>query len=321
MNMDDNLLCKYFNNQATAEEIEQIEQWLAGDPSRLEEFEAAHMMFNLMALEKVRSVVAAEEDTRRPGFFRRTAGAVLRTGIAAALAVAFGLAGLHFGRKEMLDDITAMVQSVTVPAGDRASLMLPDGTNVFLNGGSRIEYPPVFAGKERRVKLSGEGLFNVVHDASHPFIVETFASEIEVLGTTFNVFTDEEHSRFSTTLAEGKVRVTLMESGDQLTLRPDEMAIFENGQFLKRPADAGNALCWTEGYINVSNVSFGELMSRFERAFDVDILISRPTMPRIGYVSGKIRVSEGVEFALRLLQGASDFQYEIDPATHTIIIK
>lgn len=324
--MDDTLLFKYFNDLATPEEVSRIEEWLKSDETHREEFDAAHMLFNMTVMQQVRETVnqgrtADAVRKPRPAPARRPLRTGLRIGMAAALAVCVAAAGILFGRREMLRQVTAMTQSVEVPAGRSLSIVLPDGTDICLNGGTRIEYPPVFAGRERRVKLSGEGLFSVVHDASRPFIVETFASEIEVLGTTFNVFTDEEHSRFSTTLAEGKVKVTLLEGGDQIILRPDEMAVLENGHLTKRPMKADDAICWTDGYINVSNVAFEELMSRFERTFDVDILISRPTMPVIGYVSGKIRISEGVEFALRILQRASDFEYETDWTTRTVIIR
>lgn len=324
--MDDILLCKYFNNQATADEIGQIEHWLESDEAHREEFDAMHMVFNMMLMREIRATAtdrerAGAERLARPGTGRRTLRKALRFGAAAVLAACIGTAGLHLGRIHTLEDIGRMTQSMEVPAGKQVSVTLPDGTGVCLNGGSRIEYPPVFTAGERRVKISGEGLFSVAHDAARPFIVETFASEVEALGTVFNVYADGEHSRFSTTLAEGKVRIRLLEGGDPVILRPDEMAVLENGRLVKRAVRAEDAFCWTDGYINVSNVSFEELMSRFEQAFGVDIFIARPTMPGIGYVSGKIRVSEGVEFALRLLQKASDFEFEIDRATNTVVIK
>lgn len=330
--MDDILLCKYFNNQASAEEVEEIERWLKSDPSHREEFDAAHMMFNAMIMREISRTVgsadlrsaapaAPAEQMPRPRRWRRYANVALRVCAVLVLMAGVGAAGLHFGRRKAMTEVGRMVQSIEVPAGERVSVTLPDGTNVFLNGGSRIEYPPVFAERERRVKMSGEALFTVTHDASHPFIVETFASEIEVLGTTFNVFTDEIHSRFSTTLAEGKVRVSLLDGSEQLTLRPDEMALFDNGRLIRRSVDADDALCWTNGYISIGGVSFEELMSRFERAFDVNIVISRPTMPSIGYVSGKIRIAEGVEFAMEILRRASDFEFEFDRSAKRVIIK
>lgn len=324
--MDDVLLCKYFNNQATVDEQEQIEQWLKSDERHRSEFEAAHLMFNAMILRQISETAAGEADSARKtpvwGLVRRSLRIAACTAAVAAVVVCACLAGVRFGRDAMLGEIHACTQSIEVPAGERVSVTLPDGTSVYLNGGSRIEYPPVFAGDKRRVKVSGEALFRVVHDEAHPFVVETFVSEIEVLGTTFNVYTDEERSRFSTVLAEGKVSVRLLgDSHETAVLNPDEMVRFEGGRLVKLPVNADDALCWTRGYINVTNVAFDELMHRFERTYDVNILIARPTMPQIGYVSGKIHTAEGIDFALRILQRASDFKFEIDTATNTVIIK
>lgn len=94
-----------------------------------------------------------------------------------------------------------------------------------------------------------------------------------------------------------------------------------NGHLVpSRVADL-DALCWTEGYINIRNVAFEELMERFENAYDVHIVIDRAQLPSIGYASGKIRISEGVDFALHLLQQACDFSYTKDEATNTITIR
>ncbi|EKC56861.1 protein containing FecR protein domain protein, partial [human gut metagenome] len=62
-------------------------------------------------------------------------------------------------------------------------MTLADGTLVHLNAGTTLEYPVVFSRKDRRVKLTGEALFEVAHNAKHPFIVETFATDLQVLGT------------------------------------------------------------------------------------------------------------------------------------------
>lgn len=149
-------------------------------------------------------------------------------GIAAGLTLFAG--GLYWMRAHTYDEISAQFTSFETPAGQRVSMNLSDGTHVWLNAGSRIEYPVVFDRKARRVKVSGEAMFEVTHDANRPFIVETFVSEIEVLGTKFNVVADESRSLFSTTLLEGKVKVT---SGDQnVILHPDEVVNLINGHLL-----------------------------------------------------------------------------------------
>lgn len=80
-------------------------------------------------------------------------------------------------------------------------------------------------------------------------------------------------------------------------------------------------ISWTEGYINLVDNDFEALMHRFENAYGVKIVIDRKTMPKVGYQSGKIRVSEGVNFALRLLQKECRFTYTEDYETNTITIR
>lgn len=104
---------------------------------------------------------------------------------------------------------------VAAPEGQRINLTLQDGTNVWLNSGAEIEYPSLFAGNSRQVRLSGEALFDVSRDTRRPFVVETFACKVEVLGTRFNVNADERHDVFSTALMRGSVRVSSLADPQQ----------------------------------------------------------------------------------------------------------
>ncbi len=202
------------------------------------------------------------------------------------------------------------------------SVTLSDGTQVQLNGNSRIEYPVIFSRKQRNVKLSGEAFFEVKHDERHPFIVETFASKVEVLGTRFNVYADEASEYFSAALVDGKVKVTTNdETAEQVVLAPDEMVKFVNNHLVVTKVDAENLISWTEGYVNLADTDFESLMRRFENVYGVKIVIERETMPEIGYKSGKIRVSEGVNFALKLLQHECKFTYTENYETNTITIR
>ena len=79
--------------------------------------------------------------------------------------------------RNRLDEWSQRTTSIEVPPGQYLSMRLEDGTNVWLSAGTRFEYPLVFAGRERRVKISGEAMFDVEHDADHPFVVETFACD------------------------------------------------------------------------------------------------------------------------------------------------
>ena len=321
--MTDELLFKYFSNEASAEEVAQIEQWLEEDPARQSEFDSAHYLFNAMILHSDElskmTTPGALEKTSRKSKVRRL---VYRYAAAAAAVVIAGLSGVFVEREINYNKMTAQTNVLEVPASQRMSVTLSDGTQVQLNGNTRIEYPVIFSRKQRNVKLSGEAFFEVKHDERHPFIVETFASKVEVLGTRFNVYADEASEYFSTALVDGKVRVTTNdETAEQVVLAPDEMVRFVNNHLVVTKVDAENLISWTEGYINLADTDFESLMHRFENVYGVKIVIERETMPEIGYKSGKIRVSEGVNFALKLLQHECKFTYTENYETNTITIR
>lgn len=195
--MTDELLFRYFSNEASTEEVAQIEQWLEEDPARQSEFDSAHYLFNAMILHSDElskmTTPGALEKTSRKSKVRRL---VYRYAAAAAAVVIAGLSGVFVEREINYNKMTAQTNVLEVPAGQRMSVTLSDGTQVQLNGNSRIEYPVIFSRKQRNVKLSGEAFFEVKHDERHPFIVETFASKVEVLGTRFNVYADEASEYF-----------------------------------------------------------------------------------------------------------------------------
>ncbi len=321
--MTDELLFRYFSNEASAEEVAQIEQWLEEDPARQSEFDSAHYLFNAMILHSDElskmTTPGALEKTSRKSKVRRL---VYRYAAAAAAVVIAGLSGVFVEREINYNKMTAQTNVLEVPAGQRMSVTLSDGTQVQLNGNSRIEYPVIFSRKQRNVKLSGEAFFEVKHDERHPFIVETFASKVEVLGTRFNVYADEASEYFSAALVDGKVKVTTNdETAEQVVLAPDEMVKFVNNHLVVTKVDAENLISWTEGYVNLADTDFASLMHRFENVYGVKIVIEKETMPEIGYKSGKIRVSEGVNFALKLLQHECKFTYAENYETNTITIR
>lgn len=321
--MTDELLFKYFNNEASPEEVAQIEQWLGEDPERQKEFDSAHFLFNATVLrsdEMARlTVPGALEKSSRQSKVRRL---IFRYAAAIAAVVVAGVSGVLVEKELSYREMVAQINVLEVPAGQRMSITLNDGTQVQLNGNSRIEYPVVFARDQRRVKISGEAFLEVTHDENHPFVVETFASEVEVLGTRFNVYTDESLGHFATTLVNGKVRVTTNdETAEQVVLSPNEMVRLMDNHLVVTKVDAEDMISWIEGYINLADNDFEALMHIFENAYGVKIVIDRKTMPKVGYQSGKIRVSEGVNFALRLLQKECGFTYTEDYETNTITIR
>ena len=102
--------------------------------------------------------------------------------------------------------------------------------------------------------------------------------------------------------------------------KPNDIANLSNGHLFIEPITDPEILCWTEGLINISGLPFDELMEKFERAFDVKIDISLEKLPNIRNVSGKIRVNDGIDKALHILQYTADFSYKKNSETNVVTI-
>lgn len=137
--------------------------------------------------------------------------------------------------------------SVSTPLGVKSDVVLPDGSRVRLNCGTRIVYPALF-GDERRVEVDGEAYFEVEHDARRPFVVVTGQVVSTVLGTTFNVHAYSEDENYQITLATGSLLVDGGPESRSVRLRPGEQGFFErtSGLLSLRRVNVEQVLSWQE---------------------------------------------------------------------------
>lgn len=320
--MESTDILKYLEGRSSEAEKRKLVEWLDASPDHVKEFEEIRFIFEMTKVyEPEFKEVLAESDNKSPeiphiGRFPRLVRRL--AGVAAAVALVFGAGYLVHLRT--VDKFSSQFTSLDVPAGQRLDITLADGSRVWLNSGAHFEYPAVFGRHERMVKLTGEAMFEVEHDEDHPFIVRTFASDVEVLGTRFNVAADEDLQHFSTILLEGALRLTERTTRVGAMLSSGDEAHWLNGRFSVSKVRDFDAVCWTEGLISVRGQSFEELMRKFETAYNVRIEIARQTMPTIGFTSGKIRISDGIDHALRVLQHTSDFTFTHDLKNNVVTI-
>ena len=286
------MLFRFFAEQTTLEETDMISAWLNEDPEKNQK--VLDKAYNLYVLGIMCAPNPEAGINNSRSFLRFGWPKVLRyAGVAAAILL-LGIAVDHVLLSQRMNRWLQQQTTVEVPAGQHIRLTLGDGSIVELNAQSRIVYPAIFPKGERRVQLSGEAIFNVAHNSECPFIVETFACDVEVLGTHFDVIANQAENRFSTALFSGFQIQELEDKDDYL---------------------------WMDGIISVYGMPFEQLMSKLERSYNVKIEIRRETMPVVKYKSLKIRVSDGIDHALHMLQLASDFTFEHDAVTDVIIIK
>lgn len=311
-NITSEILARFFEGRTTSEENNAIADWIESDPANQETFNR-ELQFHLMLMHMPASV---QTPLQKPHRTRLALYAGLAASFVAGIILCWFLAVAPLS-----DEASRMVAFHTDP-GQRASLTLPDGTSVELNSGSTLEYPAVFARGERRVRVEGEAMFDVAKVADKPFYVETFAYDVKVLGTRFNVEADEDRGVFSTALMEGSVAILDKHDNRITELEPDQVVTLTDGRLIKRHEEnIGSRYRWTDGIINCAGLSFEELMRRFERAFGVTIVIECEAVPDISYKRMKVNVCDGISHAFAILQRTSDFTVEYDDATNTYHIR
>lgn len=311
-NITSEILARFFEGRTTSEENNAIADWIESDPANQETFNR-ELQFHLMLMHMPASV---QTPLQKPHRTRLALYAGLAASFVAGIILCWFLAVAPLS-----DEASRMVAFHTDP-GQRASLTLPDGTSVELNSGSTLEYPAVFARGERRVRVEGEAMFDVAKVADKPFYVETFAYDVKVLGTRFNVEADEDRGVFSTALMEGSVAILDKHDNRITELEPDQVVTLTDGRLIKRhEKNIGSRYRWTDGIINCAGLSFEELMRRFERAFGVTIVIECEAVPDISYKRMKVNVCDGISHAFAILQRTSDFTVEYEDTTNTYHIR
>lgn len=308
--MDKDTLYKYFSHQATDEERRQVRAWVESSPENMQKYMSERAFYDSVTL-------LAEPEA--PAVRRFSLKRVMTvTSKIAAVAVVTLL--LSYVVRTYLFPPQIPMQELYVPVGKQVNLTLADGTNVWLNSGTRLKYPTIFLGKERRVEIDGEGYFKVQKDADCPFRVQTDGGVVEVLGTTFNVEAYSSEHNFRTSLLEGSVKITDNRNGEYL-LSPDQMAEMQADGSMKISAISDyDAFCWTEGIISLKNDSFESIMKKFEKYYGVTIKIECDNFAGVSY-SGKFYHSDGLQYALKVLQRDIDFTYVSEQENHIIYIK
>ena len=255
-------------------------------------------------------------DGMREAVWADVRGRIRRRGIrmrivryaAAAAVVAGAVCGSGFmgGRRaESRRVAAAQPGSVSTPLGVKSAVVLPDGSRVRLNGGTRIVYPALF-GDERRVEVDGEAYFEVEHDARRPFVVVTGQVASTVLGTTFNVHAYSEDENFQITLATGSLLVDGGPESRSVRLRPGEQGFFEktSGLLSLRRVNVEHVLSWQEDRLYFRAEPLASIARSLERQFNVSIAIPDERLRRICF-TGEFVEGENIHEIMRIISADS----------------
>jgi len=350
------LISRKLSGEATATELEELQHWLQSNPGDQYFTEILltywhHRPDQHVSLDHApdqhfahileMAADSQEEPAPRPGLLRR----IGKFAVAATVLAAIAGAAWIFIPKKANRVLAADTKRNEVMAGKgiRSKMVLPDGSQVWLNSDSKLEYAENFIGTTREVNLEGEAYFDVVKDAKRPFIVHTSAIDIKVLGTSFNVKSYPQEKTIETTLIRGMIEVINKNKpqAPKIILRPKEKLVFNklaeeinelparNQKEIERdtshhktmaiaitalpPNVADSSLTetsWVYNRLIFEGDSFREVAVKMERWFNIKINFKNEKIANYR-LSGSFD-RETIDEALRALKYIAPFNYKIN---------
>lgn len=237
--------------------------------------------------------------------------------VAAVLVVALLISNIFFLQKTGPDQLANQIQTIITPPGAKTSISLPDGSIVWLNSGSTLSYPTKF-GDSRPVKLIGEAYFEIVKN-DKPFVVSTSYGDVKVLGTSFNVMAYEDDNAFETTLDEGVVAFKIMDTENEVTLKPGEqIAKTTNGYTIKR-VETKYFTSWKEGKLLFNREPFPSFIKKLERWYNVKIEYNDRELDELWY-TGTIEM-ESISEVMEMISKAAPVTYSFNNKIRAFTIR
>ena len=319
------LILKELKGEASPEDSQIISQWIAEGSENLKVYNQIWSSYALASPDYIHLTADKEAAWSRIGqkinfAFKRSSIIVQFTKIAAA-AVLFFLVGIGFQyyRSEKIPtEFSNQYTTFIVPEGQKSMVVLPDGSNVWLNSGSRLKYKSDFNALIREVEIEGEAFFEVKKDKSKMFRVNTGAINVEVYGTAFNIKNYKEEKKLEVTVESGTVGVVM--AGTQLAkLTKGNQGIIHEGnnevQLFNANVDIVTA--WKNNELIFDGTPFEEGIRYLERWYGVNIKIEEKIRKRHNYTF-KVK-TESLRELLKLLQVITPLTYKIDGKNVTII--
>jgi transmembrane sensor len=228
-----------------------------------------------------------------------------------------GLLAYNAGNDKATDK--PMYNTLRTDRGEHfSSLVLSDGSKIWLNAASSISFPTKFTGKQRNVEVTGEAYFEIAKNAAMPFIVSVKGMKVEVLGTHFNINAYDDEAAVKTTLLEGAVKVTA--NGKSGLLKPGQQAqLLASGEVkVRNDADVDEVVAWKNGAFRFQNEDMASIMRQVSRWYNVDVVFKDQISER--YVVTHLTRSVPVSKLLQIFETAGGVHFEIDETTKKIIV-
>lgn len=302
--MNTDLLYRYISGYTTEEERKQIMLWIEADKSNLEKYTKLRRAYDTLAW--------IDNTAEYP--IKKRIGArkvLLKIGKIASICLLVFLS-THYILQQFDSErqVSKEILTMSIPAGQYGEITLTDGSRVWLNSRSTLQFPSTFSSGEREVYLEGEAFFEVAADSENPFIVQTKDYSVKALGTEFNVTSLGEGEESVTSLFSGAVEIDLKKSKESYALTPNHrLAYHGEGKAIVDSIQEFSHYEWRNGFMSFENETVEKLLKRLSYCYDVTIDIKNKKILSDTY-TGRFHIKDGIEQALKVLQLRSNFSYK-----------
>ena len=203
----------------------------------------------------------------------------------------------------------ATMNRLVVPYGKRSNIVLSDGSKIWINSGTQLDFPTDFVGNKREIKVNGEIYIEVVNDNKKPFIVNTGKMAIQVYGTSFNVTAYDDEETSSVVLVEGSVGVTTP-GYERTILSPSEKLDLSSNGISKEVVDVSEYISWTRDVLEFDETPISEVLSKIGRYYNVQFENSPDIRLNEQTCSGKLFLSNNLDSVMISISVLSSTEYE-----------
>lgn len=317
--LSEDILARYLNNECSEEDLNRISEWLGESDEHVQQLfkmeEVYHLgksgyMLDESFIDRAerRLDKRLKEETERKQKIFRLRNVMKYAAVIAVLLMA--TSGLTYWVYQTASS-NEMVRAVSSASGVR-ELLLPDGTKVWLNKASSLQYPRHFAENERGVYLEGEAYFEVTRNKQKPFIVRSEAMSVKVLGTSFNFKCSKDCRVAETTLISGEVEVRGNKEEGLIVLSPGQKAELNKTtrRLQVKQVDAEMDAVWHNDLIPFTQATVFDIAKVLERFYNVKIILS-PEVSTSKTYSGVLKKKDKIESVLNSLKNTIPIRYKI----------
>lgn len=211
------------------------------------------------------------------------------------------------------EDIALIYNTLKIPKGGEYSIILADGSKVWLNADTELKYPVRFNDTIRRVFIEGEAYFEVAHNTDKPFIVTTNKLDITVLGTSFNVMAYNNESQIQTTLVAGKVKITgFAENDTETVLKPGFQASLDvnTQKMVSKKVDTYIYTSWKTGKFIFKNEELSSIMRKLSRWYDIETIFKNEELKNYHF-SGTLKKYDNISDILNMIELTTNVSFKI----------